>query len=73
MSLKLSKAKVAQSCLTLCDPTDYTIHGISPGQNTRVGIIPSPADLADPGIEPGSPALRVDSLPTEVSEICLKP
>ena len=22
------KAKVAQSCLTLCDPMDYTVHGI---------------------------------------------
>ena len=22
------EVKVAQSCLTLCDPTDYTIHGI---------------------------------------------
>ena len=22
------KEKVAQSCLTLCDPTDYTVHGI---------------------------------------------
>ena len=22
------KVKVAQSCLTLCDPTDYTVHGI---------------------------------------------
>ena len=29
--------------------------------------IPSPADLPDPGIEPGSPALQVDSLPTELS------
>ena len=28
---------------------------------------PSPADLPDPGIEPGSPALQVDSLPTELS------
>ena len=26
-----------------------------------------PADLSDPGIEPGSPALQVDSLPTELS------
>ena len=26
---------------------------------------PSPGDLADPGIEPTSPALQVDSLPTE--------
>ena len=25
----------------------------------------SPADLPDPGIEPGSPALQVDSLPTK--------
>ena len=30
--------------------------------------IPSPADLPDPGIELGSPALQVDSLPTELSE-----
>ena len=26
---------------------------------------PSPADLPDPGIEPGSPALQADSLPIE--------
>ena len=23
-----SEVKVAQSCLTLCDPLDYTVHGI---------------------------------------------
>ena len=28
---------------------------------------PSSEDLPDPGIEPGSPALQVDSLPTELS------
>ena len=28
---------------------------------------PSPADLPDPGIKPGSPALQEDSLPTELS------
>ena len=28
--------------------------------------IPSPVDLPDPGIDPGSPALQVDSLPTEL-------
>ena len=27
---------------------------------------PSPGDLADPGIKPGSPALQADSLLTEV-------
>ena len=26
---------------------------------------PSPGDLPDPGIEPGSPALQADYLPTE--------
>ena len=30
--------------------------------------IPSPADIPYAGIEPGSPALQVDSLPTELSE-----
>ena len=29
--------------------------------------IPSPAGLPNPGIEPGSPALQADSLPTELS------
>ena len=29
--------------------------------------MPSPADLPDPGIEPVSPALQADSLPTELS------
>ena len=28
---------------------------------------PPPGDLPDPGIQPGSPALQVDSLPTELS------
>ena len=27
---------------------------------------PSPGDLPDPGIEPGSPAGQADSLPTEL-------
>ena len=36
-------------------------------KNTGVGKpIPSPGDLPDPGIEPGSPALQADSLPTEL-------
>ena len=29
------------------------------------GLFPSPGDLPDPGIEPGSPTLQADSLPTE--------
>ena len=27
-SLVVSEVKVAQSCLTLCDPMDHTVHGI---------------------------------------------
>ena len=44
---QLDKVKVAQSCPTLRDPMDYTVH------------------LPNPGIEPRSPALQVDSLPAE--------
>ena len=29
-------------------------------------LFPSPGDHPDPGIEPGSPALQADSLPTEL-------
>ena len=31
---------------------------------------PSPGDLSDPGIEPGSPALQSDSLPSEPLRSC---
>ena len=48
------KVKVIQSCLTLCDPMDWS------GQP-----FPSPGDLPNPGIEPRSPALQADSLPAE--------
>ena len=40
----------------------------SPGQNTGVGgypLFPFPGDLPDPGMEPRSPALQVDSLLAE--------
>ena len=37
-----------------------------PGKNTGVRLpFPSPGDLPDPGIEPGSPALQEDSLSSE--------
>ena len=59
MCLKV-KVKVTPLCLTVCDPMDNTIHGM-------LQAIPFPAYLPDLGIEPGSPALQVDSLPTELS------
>ena len=39
-------------------------HGFSNFQNCR-NIFLSPGDLPHPGIEPGSPALHADSLPSE--------
>ena len=59
------KVKVAQSCLTLCDPMDYTVCGIL--QNTGVGSLSllQGMDLPNPGIKPRSPTLQADSLPAE--------
>ena len=61
---------VAQSCPTLCDPLDCSPQGSSVGgffrQEYWSGLpFPSPGDLPNPGIEPRSPTLRVDSLPSE--------
>ena len=39
---------------------------VFPRQEYWIGVaIPSPGDLPDPGIEPGSPALQADSLSSE--------
>ena len=94
---------VAQSCLTLCHPMNYSppcfsVHGDSPGKDTGMGChalfqgifptqgsnpglqhcrwilcrlshqgsllpCPPPGDLPNPGIEPVSSTLQVDSLP----------
>ena len=58
----------AQSCPTLrnpmdCSPQVYSIHGILQARILEWVAIPSPEDLSDPGIKPGSPALQADSLP----------
>ena len=57
------KVKVAQSCPTLCDSMDYTVHGIL--QPRLLEWVLSPGDLPNPGIKPRSPTLQVDSLPAE--------
>ena len=62
---------VAQSCLTLCDPMDCTAcQALLSMGFSRQGYwsgLPflSPGDLPEPGIEPGSPALQSDALPTD--------
>ena len=58
--------KVVQLCPTLCDPMDYTVHEILQAGILEWVAFPSPGDLPDQGIEPGPPALQVDSLQTEL-------
>ena len=50
-----------------CNPPGSSVHGLSPCKNTGVGCHShkSLGDFPDPGIEPGSPALQADSLPSE--------
>ena len=53
---------VAQSCPTFCDPMDCippgsSVHGIFQARILEWVVIPFPGDLADPEIEPKSPAL----------------
>ena len=64
---------VAKSCPTLVTP--WTVARQSPlsmgfsKQEYRSGLpLPFPGDLPDPGIEPRSPALQTDALPTELYE-----
>ena len=100
--VKEKKVKMAQSCPTLCDSMDYTVHRIlqarilewvafpfsrgssQPRDQTQgslalqVASLPAEpqgkpkntgvdTDLPDPGIEPVSPALQMDSLSSELS------
>ena len=65
--VKSVKLLVAQSCLTLCDPTHKgsSVHGILQQEYWSGLPFPSPGHLPESGIEPGSPALQVDSSPSE--------
>ena len=63
---------IPQLCLTM---TPWTVACRAPlsmefsWQEYRSGLpFPSLGDLPDPGIEPGSPALQADSLPSEPPE-----
>ena len=66
------KVLVSQSCLSV---TPWTVASWAPQsmefkfsrQEYWSGLpFPSPGDLPDPGIEPGSPVLQVDSLSAEL-------
>ena len=58
--MKKVKVLVAQLCPTVYDFMDCSLPGSSTRQENR-GRLPSPGDLPDPGIEPGSAALQAVS------------
>ena len=62
------RVEVAPSYPTLCDPMDYRVHGILQAKMLEWVDFLSPGDLPNPGIEPRSPALQVDSSPAEPPE-----
>ena len=65
-----SESEVTQLCTTLCDLMDCNPQALLYMRFLRQeywsGLpFPSPQDLPDPGIEPGSPELQEDSLLSE--------
>ena len=59
------KVKVVQSYPTVCDPMDYTVHGILQAIIPEWVAFPFSRDLPNAGIKPRSPILQADSLPAE--------
>ena len=64
------QSEVAQLCLTLCDPMDSSqpgssVHGIFQARILDWVAISFSGDLPNPGIEPRSPTLQADTLPSE--------
>ena len=49
-----------------CSPPGSPVHGISQARALQWVAVSFPGDLPNPGIEPKSPALQADSLPTEL-------
>ena len=61
---------VAKSCPTLCNPMycslpGSSVHGILQARILDWIAIPSPEDLLNPEVKPGSPVLQADSLLSE--------
>ena len=57
----VSDLKKAQLCLTLCDPVDYSVHGILQASILEWVAFP----FSRGSSQPRSPSLQVDSLPAE--------
>ena len=66
----MKESVVAELHPTLCNPMDCSppgsfVHGILQARILEWVPFPSPGDLPDPGIEPGSPTSQADALPSE--------
>ena len=67
----------SESCSVMLDPLqphgifwtilDQPVHGILQARILEWVALPAPGDLPNPGVEPWSPVLQADSLPTELS------
>ena len=51
--------------MSVCDPMDYTVHGILQARILEWVAVHFPGDLPNQGVEPRSPSLQADSLPAE--------
>ena len=54
----LVKVKVAQSCLTLCNPMDYIVHGILQAKILEWVAFPFSRGSSQPRVDPGLPHCR---------------
>ena len=60
------KVKVAHLCLTLCNPMEYTVHGILPARILEWVAIPFSRGSSQTRIKSRFPALQMDSLPADL-------
>ena len=60
-----SEVKVAQSCPTLCDSMDSSLHGILQARILEWVAVTFSRGSSNPGIQPRYPSLQADSLPAE--------
>ena len=61
----MKEVKLAQSCPTLYDPVDRTVHGILQARILEWVAVSFSKDLPSPGIKLQSPELQGDSLLAE--------
>ena len=62
----MCEVKANQSCPTLCDPMDYTVHGILQARILEWVAFPFSGGSSQPRDQPRSPTLQPDSLPAEL-------